>query len=87
MHVQRLQLLLALLLDEAVRDSGARRAARARGQVLDDAEDVDADSIPGSNSTYEFIGADATRSELLFSLHPRLRVCVPLLPSAERCEH
>ena len=35
--------------------------------VLDDAEDVDADSIPGSNSTYEFVGADAQRPEMLFT--------------------
>ena len=34
--------------------------------LLDDAEDVDADSIPGSNSTYEFIGARADLPELLF---------------------
>ena len=35
--------------------------------LLDDAEDADADSIPGSNSTYEFIGARADRPELLFT--------------------
>ena len=35
--------------------------------VLDDAADLDADSIPGSNSTYEFVGACADHPELLYT--------------------
>ena len=35
--------------------------------ILDDTADVDADSIAGSNSTYEFVGSDAARPELLYT--------------------
>jgi hypothetical protein len=35
--------------------------------ILDDAVDADADSIAGSNSTYEFAGVDAARPEMLYT--------------------
>lgn len=35
--------------------------------TLDEAEDIDADSIAGSNSTYEFIGASVKNPEMLFT--------------------
>ena len=47
-----------------------------RGQyhaILDDSVDMDADSIAGSNSTYEFAGVDAARPELLYT---RIYPCV-----------
>jgi len=55
--------------------------------ILDDTVDVDADSIPGSNTTYEFVGSDANRPELLYTrIYPCVcRVCRE--PSAVSAEH
>ena len=55
--------------------------------LLDDTLDVDADSIPGSNTTYEFVGSDATRPTLLYTrIYPCVcRVCRE--PSAVSTEH
>ena len=41
--------------------------------TLDEAADIDADSIPGSNSTYEFVGTSVDHPELL---HTRIYPCV-----------
>ena len=55
--------------------------------ILDDTADVEADSITGSNSTYEFAGVDAERPELLYT---RIYPCVCRRcrePSAVRSEY
>jgi len=55
--------------------------------ILDPAEDMDADSIPGSNSTYTFAGIDASKPEMLmtrtyFCAEPACRAS-----SSIHCEH
>ena len=52
-----------------VNEGSGPHGAAAEGEyhaILSNAADVDADSIAGSNSTYDFTGMDASRPELLY---------------------
>ena len=52
-----------------INEGSGPHGAAAAGEyhaILTNAADVDADSIAGSNSTYDFTGMDASRPELLY---------------------